>query len=315
MEIIKEKNFISVVVYVYNKEKEVSSFLKCISNTLEKYFEKYEIVCVNDYSRDNSLKKIEEFANELDNSVALTVLNLSFYQGVEKAMHAGVDLSIGDFVFEFDSMVLDFDEQVIMSVYHTSLMGNDIVGAAANTPMKKSSKMFYTLYNAFSRNENKLTSERFRILSRRGINRIQSMSRTLPYRKSVYANCGLKYSIYHYSPIKIYSKEKKSNEQEYLRWTTAINTLVLFTDIAYKFTTGLTCLMMLVTFGVAIYTVWVFFHANPIVGWTTIMLILSFSFFCLFAVLSLIIKYLSLILDLIFNKQKYVVESVYKVTK
>lgn len=314
MGITKEKNFVSAVVYTYNNENEVYPFLKSVANTLDKYFEKYEIICVNDYSTDKSTQKIEEFANELTHS-QITILNLSYYQGLEKAMHAGVDLSIGDFVFEFDSMVLDFDENVMMDVYFTSLKGNDVVGAVADAPMKLSSKLFYAIYNKCSKNQNKLTTERFRILSRRGINRIQSMAHTLPYRKAIYANCGLKYATVKYSKAASISANKFTEEQENLRWTTATNTLILFTDIAYKFTVGLTWLMMFLTFTVGIYTIWVFVNANPIAGWTTIMLILSFCFFGLFAVLSLIVKYLSIILDLVFNKQKYVVESVYKVTK
>lgn len=314
MGITKEKNFVSAVVYVYNNENEVYSFLKSVASTLDKYFEKYEIICVNDCSSDNSTQIIEEFAKEITHSV-ITILNLSYYQGLEKAMHAGVDLSIGDFVFEFDSMVLDFDEDVIMDVYFTSLKGNDVVGAVADGPLKLSSKLFYTIYNKCSKNQNKLTSERFRILSRRGINRMQSMAHRLPYRKAIYANCGLKYITVKYSKRSTISINKLTEEQEHFRWTTATNTLILFTDIAYKFTVGLTWLMMLITFLVAMYTIWVFTTANPIAGWTTIMLILSFCFFGLFAVLSLIVKYLSIILDLVFNKQKYVVESVHKVTK
>ena len=37
----------------------------------------------------------------------ITILNMSFFHGVEAAMNAGVDLAIGDFVFEFDSCIAD----------------------------------------------------------------------------------------------------------------------------------------------------------------------------------------------------------------
>ena len=53
----KEKNFISVVIYVRNLEGEIYSILSLIHTTLEKHFDKFEIICVNDASEDNSRKE------------------------------------------------------------------------------------------------------------------------------------------------------------------------------------------------------------------------------------------------------------------
>lgn len=58
----KEKNFISVVVYVYNAEKRLGIFLSQIIDVLERKFEHSEIICVNDASSDNSSDVIKECA-------------------------------------------------------------------------------------------------------------------------------------------------------------------------------------------------------------------------------------------------------------
>ena len=42
-------------------------------------------------------------------------------------MNAGIDMSIGDFVFEFDNTILDFNPDMIMEIYRKSLTGFDIV--------------------------------------------------------------------------------------------------------------------------------------------------------------------------------------------
>ena len=55
----KEKNFASAVVYIHNNENQIESFLDNIYNVLEKTFEKFEIICVNDSSDDNSVEKIK----------------------------------------------------------------------------------------------------------------------------------------------------------------------------------------------------------------------------------------------------------------
>ena len=142
MSLNKEKNFISAVVYLYNNEKEVAGFLNTVNTLLKENFEKYEIVCVNDCSTDGTVKAVENFCEE--NSVkSLTLINTSFFQGVESAMVAGLDISIGDFVLEFDSPVVDYQADMIMSVYRKSLEGNDIVFAVPQGGSKFTSKLFY----------------------------------------------------------------------------------------------------------------------------------------------------------------------------
>ena len=46
-------------------------------------------------------------------------------------MNAGRDIAIGDFVYEFDDIFVDYDEKVIMDVYYKLLTGNDIVAASS----------------------------------------------------------------------------------------------------------------------------------------------------------------------------------------
>ena len=190
-ELNKEKNFVSAVIYVHDSENEVEKFLKTVADILENNFEKSEIICVNDSSDDKSVQKIKETASAFSKT-CVSILNMSYYHGVEVAMTAGVDLAIGDFVFEFDSTLLDFDSSEIMKVYRKSLEGFDIVSASPDKINRKSSSLFYSVFNRFSGLNYKMTTERFRILSRRVINRISAMNKTMPYRKPIYAACGLK---------------------------------------------------------------------------------------------------------------------------
>lgn len=306
----KEKNFISAVIYVYNQEKELFDFLKQVSGILSSSFEKYEIICVNDASTDDSIKEIKRFAATITGNV-ISVLNMSFYQGLELSMNAGVDLSIGDFVYEFDSPVLSYAPNLILDVYRRSLQGYDIVAAAPLHNTRVSSKAFYAIFNRASRTQYLLRTEFFRVLSRRGINRVHSMSKTIPYRKAVYANCGLKTDVISYESsgsVSAYDKKTFLKQRD-----TALDAMILYTDIAYRFSMVFACIMMLVTALIGIYTICIYIGGRPVTGWTTTMLFLSFTFFGLFAILTIIIKYMSLILKLNFNEQKYIIESIEKI--
>ena len=299
------------MVYLYNDENSVGGFLNTVNSVLKENFEKYEIVCVNDCSTDNTVKAVEAFCEE--NSVkSLTLINTSFFQGVESAMVAGVDISIGDFVFEFDSCLVDYSEDMIMSVYRKSLEGNDVVFAVPKGAGRTTSKLFYSLFNRFSDMQYKIKTQRFSIISRRGINRVKSMGVKTVYRKAVYASCGLPVADFDYTPETVL---KSADTQKAVKQELALNSLILFTDIGYKISITLSFMMAAVLMLAGIYTVVIFLSANPVAGWTTTMLVISFGFFGLFLLLAFVLKYLSLILNLVFTKKQYVVESIRKITK
>ena len=307
----KEKNFVSAVVYCCNCQADVAVFLKGVNETLKENFERYEIICVNDFSTDKTVETINTFCEE--NSVkSLTVVNTSFAQGRESAMIAGLDIAIGDFVFEFDSTVMDFDAQLIMEVYYTSLKGNDIVFACPTEGQRWSSRLFYNLFNKFSDSEHKIKTQRFSVISRRGINRVKTMGAKTVYRKAVYASCGLPIQHIDYKPLQ---NAVVSDSAQKVKRELALNSLILFTDIGYKISLFLTVAMSFVLLAAGVYTVAVFLSANPVAGWTTTMLVMSFGFFGLFVILAFVLKYLSVILNMVFVHKQYVIESVQKITK
>lgn len=311
MSLNKEKNFVSAVVYLHNDEHSVENFLSNVDKVLKENFEKYEIVCVNDFSTDNTVETVEKYC-ESKSVKSLTLINTSYFQGVESAMVAGVDISIGDFVFEFDSCLVDYDANMIMSVYRKSLEGNDVVFAVPKGAGRATSKLFYSLFNRFSGMQYKIKTQRFSIISRRGINRVKSMGVKTVYRKAVYASCGLPVTDFDYIPLKT---EKTADSQKAVKQELALNSLILFTDIGYKISVTLSFIMAAVLLLAGIYTVVIFFSANPVAGWTTTMLVMSFGFFGLFVVMAFVLKYLSLILNIVFTKKQYVVESIRKITK
>lgn len=309
---MKEKNFISAVLYINNDKDKIEGFLENLNNILDQNFEKYEIICVNDGSTDGSADMIKSFA-EKTSGPAISLINMSYYQGLEMSMNAGVELAIGDFVYEFDTINLDYPIDMVMSVYYQSLKGFDIVSASSEEAAPIKSRLFYKLYNKFSNNTYKLKTETFRILSRRAINRVQSMSKTVPYRKAIYANCGLKLYSFSYKPL-LSSKHKTTSQLKQSRLDLAIDSLVLFTNITYKISVSMAVFMMLTVVLTAFYTIMIFLTKKPIEGWTTIMLFLSFAFFGVFALFSIVIKYLSILVNLVFKKEKYVIESIEKLS-
>lgn len=309
----KEKNFVSAVIYVHNAENRIERFMDMVIQIMEENFEHSEIICVNDSSEDDSVEIIKK-ASEKAVSTSVSVINMSFFHGLELAMDAGMDLAIGDFVFEFDNTILDFDPEMIIKIYRHSLTGYDIVSASPDKRERLSSRVFYAVFDRFSDLPYDMVTERFRILSRRVINRISSMNKTIPYRKAIYAGSGLKTANLKYDVLETVDEGKDPKENSY-RAGLAVETLILFTELGYRFSFWMTSLMMFLSLFMLIYTMTVYFVGHPMEGWTTTVLFLSVAFLGLFGILTIIVKYLQIIVDMVFKRKHYNYESIEKLTK
>lgn len=300
----KEKTFISAIVYLHNDTDTVINFFENIEKVLQNNFSNYEIIAVDDSCTDDTMLKLKQWAE--GKVVALTILHMSIYHGVEDAMNAGVDAAIGDFLFEFDSTQMPYPSELIIKAYRTALEGNDIV-CACPEHVSGSSRFFYKIFNANSSSVYKIQTDAFRLVTRRAINRVHASHSYMPYRKAAYAASGLKMCSITFDGI--------INNNQRSRLSLAIDSLALYTNAGYRISIGFTCFMILVTLAELIYTLVVYFMGIPIVGWTTTLLIISFGFLGLFFSQSIIIKYLSLNLDMAFRKQKYLIESIEKIQK
>lgn len=306
---MKEKKLISIVVYLYNNENSIVDFLSQMVERANNLFEQFEVIIVNDCSTDGSVQKIKNA--DFLKSHQISIIQMSFHQGVELCMNAGLDLSTGDFVYEFDSVLIDFEESIFNDAFFKILEGYDIVTVSPKENDKLSSKLFYKTYNFFSKSKYKLRTDRFRILSRRAINRAFSISATIPYRKAMYINSGLKIFNIEFDKTK---NTKVFGEKQYLRNKTAIDALIIYTNLAFKLSVSISLLLLVSTLSIIIYTVFIYFGEDkPIEGWTTIMLLISGSFSGLFLLIAVIIKYLSLILELVFKKKSYIQENIEKI--
>ena len=308
----KEKSFVSSVIYVHNAGSRISAFLEMIIDTMEDNFENSEIICVNDCSTDNSVDEIKKSSSKAS-STSISVVNMSCFHGLELAMNAGVDLAIGDFIFEFDNTFDNYGSAEIMKAYWHSLEGFDIVSASPDKKESITSSLFYWLFENYSNNQFKMTTESFRVLSRRAINRVKSINTTIPYRKALYANSGLKTDVIKFCYIGKFEKKLDKKEEKY-RTGLAIDILLILTEIGYSFAKYMTIIMMFISLFMVIYSIFTYFLIHPVEGWTTTILFLSVAFSGLFGIMTIIIKYLQLIVNLLFKRSHYNYESIEKLT-
>ncbi len=309
----KEKKFISLVVYLHNVEGYIQHFMSKIIPVCERSFQDFEIVCVDDGCTDGTVERLKEYLEQNQVKAMVNVIHMSFFQGMESAMNAGRDIAIGDFVYEFDDVFVDYQPEMLLKVYEKMLEGNDIVAASSRGKLRFTSRVFYALYNRRSRSNNKIGPETFRIVSRRAINRIKSMGQYIPYRKAVYSNCGLSMAtLYYESTDKTARVKNKIVTSE--RTSLAFDSFIYFTNVLERLSMAVCAVFLLVTVGVGIYIVFdIFSDSKPVEGWISTMGFLALGFFGVFALLTIILKYLSVVRNLIFKQQRYLIADIEKV--
>ena len=130
-------------------------------------------------------------------------------------------------------------------------------------------------------------------------------------RKALYATSGLKPGFITYdNSVK---ENYYSSEERKERINTATDTLILFTNVAYKISLCFCAIMLIFMLIAGVYTIAVYLgQRKPVEGWTPLMGLMSAGFLGIFLVLAVIIKYLDVALKLLFQKQQYMVASIEK---
>jgi len=183
---------LSVVVPVFNEEESIDLFLDTIVPLLERDRFRFEIVFVNDGSRDDTL------AHLLDRGVLdrrLMIVNLSRNFGKEAALTAGIDHSRGDVIVPMDIDLQDPPELIepFMARWRE---GYDVVYGvrtqrASDTAAKRlSANWFYRVFNSISPVRIPENVGDFRLVDRRAVQVLRQLPERNRFMKGLFAWVG-----------------------------------------------------------------------------------------------------------------------------
>ena len=294
---MKEKSFVSVVFYVRNYANYIKDFYNIVIAEINNQFENFEVICVNNDTSDKSIEIVQKIHSEKYDNIPLTIINLSYCRSIEEATAAGLDLAIGDFIYEFRSIIVDYDSTLIYDSYSKLLTGKDIVFVSPNKMITLVQKMYYCIYNFGVKDAMKIRPERFKIYSRRTLNRVESISNYFYNDAAILKESGLENDTILYSPSNDHIKYDKDERSE--RINRGIESLIVHTYSIQKIL-SLICLITLVIAFINMFSRnWVFFVCFIL---TSVMIIN----------LVLILIYLKTFLDISFKKQIHLIKSIEK---
>ncbi|WP_042790653.1 glycosyltransferase family 2 protein [Microcystis aeruginosa] len=238
---------ISVVAPLYNEQENIDALFRRLLAVLEALNTSYEVICVNDGSRDNTLKNLVEYHQRYPQ---IKVVNLSRNFGKDTAMSAGIDYSQGMAVIPIDADLQDPPELIaeMIEKWHE---GYDVVYASRLVRIGESwfkrfsAEGFYQVINKLSRVSIPPNTGDFRLIDRRVVESIKKMPERQRFMKGIFAWVGYKQTSILFDREPRYQGQTKWNYWKL--WNFAIDGITSFSFLPLKVWTYVGLIIALVS--------------------------------------------------------------------
>lgn len=187
--------YLSIVIPCFNEEEGLDALFERLENTLAQLNDfLYEIICVDDGSRDNTLAILCQHAARNRNIV---VLELSRNFGKEAALTAGLDVALGDAIVPLDAD-LQHPPELIIEMVKQWKNGYDVVLARRTSrktdhPFQRFiTQKFYRLHNRISECAIPRDVGDFRLMDRRVVEALKQLPERRRFMKGLFAWIGFK---------------------------------------------------------------------------------------------------------------------------
>lgn len=269
---------ISIIIPCYNEESNLHSLYEALTsfiNSQPNY--QWQILMVNDGSKDNTLQIIQQIRKE-DNRFCYISLSRNF--GKENAMLAGFDYVSGDCC-----IIIDADLQHPIRVFpemielweqgYDDVYGKRISRGKESWLRKKLSLSYYHILQKMAKIDILPNVGDFRLLDRKCINTLKELRETQRYTKGLYCWIGFR------------KKEVRFEQQDRTQGKSSFNYLSLF-NLAIEGITSYstiplrisTLLGVMVSITAFLYMCFVFFKTiafgEPVQGFPTLLIVILF---------------------------------------
>lgn len=196
-----QRPLVSIVTPFYNEGEGVKHFYQVIAQTMEQLPNyDFELVCVDDGSRDNTLEQLVAIS-KADSRV--TVLEFSRNFGKEPAMTAGIDAATGDCVIPMDADLQD-PPALISEMLNKWQEGAEVVLAkrvdrSTDSYSKRTTAlMFYRLHNALSHLQIPENVGDYRLMDRIVVDALKQLPERQRFMKGLFAWVGFRTATVEY---------------------------------------------------------------------------------------------------------------------
>jgi len=274
---MQETIFISVVIPMFNESENITVLYSRLTKVLSSLNKSYEIICVNDGSRDDTLEMLKNLHAADDR---LKVLDLSRNYGKEIALSAGLDFARGEVVVPMDAD-LQHPPEVIIELLQKWREGYDVVYAVRDAEDKESwikkltASMFYKTMHKISPLDIPVNTGDFRIMSRQTVDAIKELRETQRFMKGLFTWVGFRQTGITYKRDARYAGKTKWNYRKL--WNLAIEGITSFSYLPLQWAMYLGMIVALISFVCGFYyVIKTLIYGNPVPGYPSIMVMILF---------------------------------------
>lgn len=299
---------ISVIAPLLNEEKNVYELYNRLSTVLKKLNNSYEIILVDDGSRDHTLFALEKIAAE-DTHVKYISFSRNF--GHQLALYAGLEKCSGDKIVLIDGDLQDPPE-IIGDLWLKINEEYDVVYAKRNARKgesflkKLTARLFYRILNRITSIDIPVDTGDFRIINRKVATELLRMNDHTKFLRGQIAWLGFKETYISYK-----REERKNGNTNFgyrKMFRFAFDGITGFSNFPLKFASVSGIIVSVFAFAFIIYIllaklVW----GQTITGWASTMVTILFLGGIQLLSVGIIGEYISRINDSVRNRQLYII--------
>ena len=300
---------ISVIIPIFNEIANIRPLLKRLQPVMQQLAVEYELIFVNDGSKDGSIELIKEFA---DRYSEVKFIDFSRNFGHQIAVTAGLDKSTGAAVVIIDADLQDPPE-VIIDLYNKMQTGYEVVYARRRSRQGESwlklwtAKKFYRILSKITSISIPIDTGDFRIIDRKIVEVLKNMPEKSKYLRGQISWIGFNQTFVEYDRQERLEGETGYTYRKMLRF--AIDGITAFSDLPLKIVTYFGFLVSFFAFFMtlyALYSRYILEDYEP--GWASLMISVLFIGGVQMIAVGIIGEYLSRMNNNSRNRPLYVIK-------
>lgn len=300
---------ISAIVPSYNEEKNVPLIYERLTKVLSQINPNYEIIFINDYSKDNTLSVIKTIAQE-DSHVKYISFSRNF--GHQIAVSAGLDLCKGNAVVIIDGDLQDPPE-LILEMYEKYKEGYKVVYARRKTRegetwfKKATAKIFYRILAAMTSIEIPVDVGDFRLIDKVVVKHLKNMPEKSKYLRGQISWIGYKQTFVEYHrDARLYGK---TNYPLKKMIRLALDGITAFSDKPLKMASAIGIISAIISLLAIIYALLShFIFDSAVSGWTSLIISVLFIGGVQLITIGIIGEYIARINNDVRNRPLYIID-------
>ena len=302
-------SLLSIVIPSYNEEQNIANTADVLAKLMEQEEIEYELVFVNDGSKDNTYPEIQKVA-EANPHIKGASFSRNF--GKEACIFAGLQLAAGDAVVVMDCD-LQHPPQTILEMWKLWKEGYEVVEGVKTSRGKESlahklsAGLFYKIMSAIIKMDMNASSD-FKLLDRKVVDVLTGLPEKNTFFRALTFWAGFKSTTVEYEV-----QERQFGESRWSTWSLmkyAISNATSFSTLPLQLITVMGTVSILFSVILAVQTLIRFLMGNSVEGFTTVILLILIIGGFIMLSLGIIGHYIARIYEEVKGRPKFIISSV-----